>query len=288
MDRAKVPAEVSDSGSREPTVEAIMTARIAVVSESDSFAFAAQVLLWRRIRHLPVVDPDGNLVGLLRDRDLLRLPVDGAAGAVPVREAMRSPVATVTPECTVSKASAILVREDVDVLVVIRNGKPVGMVSTSDILAERAKRSERKGLTAADIMRRDLLVTHPGDSLASAVEKLVSGHVRHLPIVDDDYRVVGVLSDRDVRAAAGDPREAMARGPRDGFLSDVTVETLMRRKPIAIAATLGVLEIGDLLLRENVGAVPVVGDDDTLLGIVSYVDVLSHLIGYQGSARTRV
>lgn len=266
------------------TVAAVMTARVSVVSESDTLAFAAQILTWRRIRHLPVVDADGTLVGILTDRDLLKLvPDEPAAAVLPVRNAMRTQVHTVSPETTLADASAVLVREGIDVLPVLERGKLVGVVTTSDILAERAKHNHRQGLSAADIMRREPFVAHPDDSLASAVEKLVRGNIRHLPIVDQDYRVVGVLSDRDVRAAAGDPREAMARGSRDGFLSDVKVESLVHRKPITIPPTLGVLEIGDLLLRERIGAVPVVGDDDTLLGIVSYVDVLSQLIGHRSS-----
>jgi len=260
-------------------VEAIMTARVAVVSESDTLAFAAQILLWRRIRHLPVVNANGNLVGILSDRDLLRLVVEGPAGSVPVREVMQTAVESVSPGTTISEASAILVRKCIDALPVVEKGKLVGIVSTSDILAERAKRTDRKGFSAADIMRRELFVSHPDDSVASAVEKLVRWNIRHLPVVDADYRVIGVLSDRDVRSAAGDPREAMTRSHRDGFLSDVRVDSLMQRKPITIPTTMGLFEIGDLLLRERIGAVPVVHDDDKLVGIVSYVDVLAHLIG---------
>lgn len=282
MDTGKPTAHGPGGEAPELSVAVIMTQRVATVSESDTLAFAAQILQWRRIRHLPVVDADGGLVGILHDRDLLRLGTEGAAGSLAVRDVMQTPVESVAPETTVAEASAILVRERIDALPVVRNRTLVGMVSTSDILAERAKRRDRKGLSAADIMQRDLLVSQPGDSLASAVEKLVRGGVRHLPVVDDDYRVVGILSDRDLREAAGELGAAMARGPRDGFLSDVTVAALLRRQPITISPTLGVLEIGDLLLRERIGAVPVVGDDDTLLGIVSYVDVLAYLIGYRG------
>lgn len=136
---------------------------------------------------------------------------------------------------------------------------------------------------AVDVMNRRVLVAHLGDSLLSVIKKLVDAEVRHVPVVDEDHRVVGIISDRDVRTTVGDPRAALERGG-DAFLDAMVVDQIMTVKPRGVAPDASVLEIADLLLDERVGAVPVVTADDKLLGIVSYVDVLGHFVGRRTAA----
>ena len=121
-------------------------------------------------------------------------------------------------------------------------------------------------------------VTHPTDPIVSAIQKLVEAEIRHLPVVDEDFRVLGMLSDRDVRTAVGDLRKAIEQESED-FLSEMEVGSIMTANPVCVPPTASVLEIAELLLDERVGALPVVTDDDKLLGIVSYVDVIGHFAG---------
>jgi CBS domain-containing protein len=88
-----------------------------------------------------------------------------------------------------------------------------------------------------------------------------------------------MLSDRDVRSVVGDPREAIRRAGGEGFLDQVRVVNVMTREPTTVPSSASILEIAELLLDERIGAVPVVLDDDTLIGIISYVDVIGHFVG---------
>ena len=49
-----------------------------------------------------------------------------------------------------------------------------------------------------------------------------------------------------------------------------------------MGATASVLDLARIFVDEKVGAIPVVRDDDTLIGIVSYVDVIGHFLGRKG------
>lgn len=273
----------SSRGASPSTVAELMTRRVAVCRDDDTVAFAHQIMLWRTVRHLPIVDAKGAVVGMLSDRDLLQVVVEGPAGALPLRDVMSRPVQTVTPETPVSEASAMLATGRIDALPVVKNGKLLGILTTTDILAERGKLLH-KGMpgrlpTAADVMRTRVLSASPTDTLFSALRKLLDAEIRHLPVVDDDYRVVGMLSDRDVRTAIGDPREAMLRDGENDFLEEMLVESVMTPGSIAVQANASVIEIADVLLDEKVGALPVVDDADKLIGIISYVDVLAHFAG---------
>lgn len=263
-------------------VRDIMSRRVVVAKEHDTLAFASQMLLWRGIRHLPVVDAQEYLVGIVSDRDLLRYVVEGPAGSIPLRDVMSKPVETIDPDAELEEASARLAVSRIDALPVVKGGRVLGIVSSSDVLAERGKVLHKSGPgripTAVDVMHSRVLVTHPTDSVVSAIQKLVDAEIRHLPVVDEDFRVVGMLSDRDVRTAVGDPRKAIEQEAED-FLVEMEVGSVMTANPVCVPPDASVLAVAELLLDERVGAIPVVTDDDKLLGIVSYVDVLGHFTG---------
>jgi CBS domain-containing protein len=264
-----------------------MTRRVATVREDDTLAFASQILRWRVIRHLPVLDAEDHLVGILSDRDLLQHVVEGPAGALPLREVMHTAVETIGPDAPLAEASAKLAIARIDCLPVVRGRKLLGILTSADVLAERGriagKNARSRVPIAADVMNRRVLVSHLGDTLFTAIQKLVDAGVRHLPVVDEDYRVVGIVSDRDVRTTVGDPRAALDR-EGDEMLDEILVDQLMSPNPITVSPETSVLEIADMLLDERVGAVPVVGPDDSLLGIVSYVDVIAHFVGRRHAA----
>ncbi len=276
---AALPPAVPPAACR---VRDIMSRRVFVARDHDTLAFASQLMLWRGIRHLPVVDEQERLVGIVSDRDLMRYVVEGPAGSLPLRDVMSSPVETIRPDADVDEASGRLSVAKIDCLPVVSNTKVLGILTTFDVLAERAKRLHKGGSgrtpTAGDLMSRRVVVAHCGDTLVSAIQKLIDAGVRHVPIVDDDHRLVGILSDRDVRTVVGDPREAILRGDDDP-LAAVEVDSVMTARPRSVSPDASVLELAELFVDHRIGAVPVVTSDDKLLGIISYVDVIGHFAG---------
>ena len=139
------------SGSHGPanattTVESFMTRDLFTVQPDDVVDLATNVMAWRHIRHVPVEDAHGNLLGLLSHRDLLahmshRRP---DAPPVPVSQIMSHDPIVVTPETTAEDAVELMRAHDVGCLPVVREGKLVGIVSERDFL-ELARRilSER-------------------------------------------------------------------------------------------------------------------------------------------------
>ncbi|MFA6149642.1 MAG: CBS domain-containing protein, partial [bacterium] len=93
-----------------------MTRNPKTVSPDDPLSFAARILREHRFHHLPVVE-GGRLVGILSDADLRNasygtMPAEGGtAEDLPVREAMRTEVWSVTPDDSVEDALLILTRE---------------------------------------------------------------------------------------------------------------------------------------------------------------------------------
>ena len=128
-------------------------------------------------------------------------------------------------------------------------------------------------MTVSDVMVTDLITVSPEADLKSAVDHMNAAHIRHLPVVKSG-RLVGIVSDRDIRLFG----MSMA-GDEDGDLrfsigAGVTVREVMQDDPVLVEGDTDIREALDLMIEDRVGAIPVVDEDEYLLGIVSYVDML--------------
>lgn len=257
-------------------VSEVMTSQLVTVGPSQDLAYAHQLMMWSNVRHLPVVD-GGRLVGVLSDRQLLEAVLSTSASSR-VYEVMAPPKHVASPDEDLGYAAARMATARLDALPVVSDDKLVGILTTTDVLAERGKLFFKGGKVdvpdVRTIMRRPVKAAHVDDGLERAIGVMVEEDIRHLPVVDGDHRVVGLLSDRDVRSAVGDPLEALRREEP----LDLVVEDVMNRSPMIIAEDASLVDLAACFLDERVGALPVVDDDEVLVGIVSYVDLLRHVV----------
>jgi len=121
------------------TVGQIMTTDLFTVHPEDLVDVAASLMQWEHIRHVPVEDGKGHLVGFLTHRMLLKHLARRQAGSathpVAVREIMHATPVTVTPETTCVEALELLRRHRVSGLPVVRGDRLVGIVTERDFLA---------------------------------------------------------------------------------------------------------------------------------------------------------
>lgn len=131
-------------------------------------------------------------------------------------------------------------------------------------------------MTAADIMTETVRAVRPDEPVAAALDLLQSSESRHLPVVDDGGALVGLLSDRDLRALLGwyDSDEETLQRAQASEAAQRPVSDIMTRNVLTLGLDDDVEDIIEHLLDEKVGALPVVDEDEKLVGIVSYIDVL--------------
>jgi len=119
------------------TVGQFMATDLFTVRPDDIVDFAASLMEWRYVRHVPVEDDSGRLLGLISHRQLLRLiarGLDRDAGPVMVRDIMRPDPLSVKPETTTVNAIRMMRENRLSCLPVVENGKLVGLVTEHDLI----------------------------------------------------------------------------------------------------------------------------------------------------------
>ncbi len=119
-----------------------------------------------------------------------------------------SEVVTIDPESPVLHAVRTLVDYNIGALVVMEEGRPVGIVSERDVLRLSAEGpSALEHARVADIMTRDVVYASDSDPITSAMETMTMHRIRHLPLRDEE-RLVGIVSIGDVVNALRQESEA--------------------------------------------------------------------------------
>lgn len=263
-------------------VRDLMQGPVATVKPDDDLALAAQVMAWASIRHLPVIEK-GRVIGVLSERDVVHRSSQDLA-TLRVRDVMTSPAHTLHPDDDIAELAARFAQGRIGCLPVIERGALVGIVTTTDVVAHLAREAfmprpsapaEERELLVRDVMSHSPETVALDDHVFDAAARMSQHSIRHLPVIDGDGHVVGMLSDRDLRTVIGDvfsvaDERAVRRRVEDARVRDVT-----STRAVTVRDSAPLDEAIRLLVDHRIGAVPVVDEEQKLVGIVSYVDVLA-------------
>jgi CBS domain-containing protein len=147
----------------------MMSRKVTTIEQSATCHDAVGHMHRARVRHLPVVDAGGRLVGIVTDRDLRhrlfapevfrdigRVPVERLLKGVTVAAIMSAPVITVRPEADLADAARLMLEDKVGSIPVVgEDGRVAGIVTETDLL--------RRIVQADDIANPevDIIVSYP-------------------------------------------------------------------------------------------------------------------------------
>ena len=137
-------------------VRDVMTRDPKSLGRNDQLSLADDLMAQERIRHLPVLDEDGALAGILSQRDLFRGALARALGygetaqkrmlgMLVVKEVMTTQVVTVGPDAPLADAARTMVDRKIGCLPVVEGGKVVGILTESDFVQVLAGRGRLAG-----------------------------------------------------------------------------------------------------------------------------------------------
>ena len=122
-----------------------MTPQVFTIRFDKKLIAVREMMTWAHVRHVPVVDASGGLVGIISHRDLLHAAVSSVIAtpevertrhlsAVPIVQVMKTEVQTIGPEDEVRKAALLMRKSKIGCLPVVSDGKLVGILSEYDLL----------------------------------------------------------------------------------------------------------------------------------------------------------
>jgi len=270
---------------------------IGVVSERDVL----------RLKPKRITDEDDEAINPKAVRQLLQQIV------------ARNPWST-SPDTTVPDVIRIMIDNHIDMLPVLANGKLTGIITTTDILKVfRTLDAAIEGLypelkeqtaplvpgpftaiaesslfswvfqSAGDIMTREVVCLESTNTLADAIDTMKKGEFRHLPILDENAKLAGIISDRDILRQlpfAGRRPPSQSTKFRDHLfrVDDETPQLLlgvaefMTRKVTSVSPDYRICEAAKKLLRMKISCLPVVDRQQNILGIITVADLLRALL----------
>lgn len=136
-----------------------------------------------------------------------------------VSEAMTSRPRCVTPDTTLKQVAEVMESDDIGAVPVLDGEQLSGMITDRDIVIRAvAKGKNTDGMPVREIFSRDVVSVGPDDDLSDALQLMATHQVRRLPVVDEDNRLVGIVSQADVALEArekdvGQMVEEISRAP---------------------------------------------------------------------------
>ena len=140
-----------------------------------------------------------------------------------------------------------------------------------------------------ELMLRDLTSVESEDSMTILVETLETSETSSVPVTDENSRLVGIISERDVLAAAMPKYMEMLHSASFmpnmdqltaglGRIAEDPVAEHMCRRVISVDENAEDLQAADLMLRHKFRLLPVVNQDGVLVGVVRRVDLFKHVL----------
>lgn len=127
-------------------VQELMTRSVITVQDEDDLDFAAQLMLWNNVRHVPVLR-DGEVVGMLSDHDVaLRTTLARGSHSerrLSCREVMHVPAETISAADPIARAAWWMATCKIGCLPVVEEGRLVGILTSTDLLRHYAEEGER-------------------------------------------------------------------------------------------------------------------------------------------------
>jgi acetoin utilization protein AcuB len=132
-------------------------------------------------------------------------------------------------------------------------------------------------------MTRKVITVEPDDGIFKAQELMAVNKIRHLPVIEPDGRLIGIVTDRDIRSALPYKffKESASEEEKKNF-TELKIKNIMTQNPISISPTYTLQDALLMIQDARVGALPVVDGNGILSGIISVRDLLRAFINVLG------
>jgi len=193
------------------TVSEIMTKNVLTIQEETNIAKAAQIMQENKVSSLPVLNKTKNFVGIVTTTDVLSFLIDSLSnnhGNFIVEQYMSRDLILISNKCSLLEAHRLMGTKRVDTLPIIDENKVVGIVTKTDLFAADPSvftsinnQNCSKMIQQAPveyIMTCNPETINQKERIISAAKKFIDLKIHSLPVVDEEERIVGIISETDL------------------------------------------------------------------------------------------
>lgn len=134
-----------------------------------------------------------------------------------------------------------------------------------------------------DWMTKEVITVIPGVSMMKASRLMKEHSVHRLPVVDEGGRLVGMVSDRDIKDASPSKATTLDMHELYYLLSEIKVKDIMSRHPVSMRGDDSVEQAALVMLDKHFGGIPIVDGEDKVVGIITDSDIFKVFINITGA-----
>ena len=130
-------------------------------------------------------------------------------------------------------------------------------------------------ITVQDMMTPDPVTLTQYNTMYDARTLMEKSSFRHVPIVDDDQRLIGLVTQRNILANGVSSQDYADKGELSKIESGTFLADIMTKKLVTIGAEANITTAAQLIHQNKIGCLPVVDDNDSLVGIITDHDFVA-------------
>jgi CBS domain-containing protein len=266
-----------------------MSERIVFAQPDTHLHDARRMMTTENIRVLPVIE-DGNLLGIVTKRDLLRSDPSivmrdsweqyRQVGKLTVSHIMTHCVTTISEDADVSQAARVMLENKISALPVIDSRQNVtGMITASDMyrLVIEMVPSHFGQILVNDYMTRHPFTISPLTTLLEAHRIMGVKRIRSLPVTNEG-NLVGIVTRSDLLSA--DPSSLFTKGQQtvSKRIQNTPIEYIMTSSPLTVGQNVSISEAAAIMMEHKIHSLPVLDDDQNLVGIITESDIFRFIV----------
>jgi len=276
-------------------VKEVMTENPIVAELPGTRTEVLKKLVKNNVTGLPVVkSDDGTLAGFVTRQDIFSKPEEEQLALV-----IRRDISTIAPNASVKDAARVMVDKQLSHLPVVEKNKLVGILTPTDLLIVVEK--DNPQITVEEIVRSPCIPIYQGAPLSVALATFRAAKVNALPVLDEDAKLVGIITDRDMfNQTVVDSSVVMSdlgisddednwtwEGLRNVMklwyevsrvdLPKLSVKDIMIKNPMTVFRKTLVADAARIMRKHDFGQLPVRDSKDNLVAMIYDIDVVSTL-----------
>ncbi len=186
---------LSTHTAKQTPVSEVMSAPVLTAPPDTGFTAAYAQVLNHHVRHLVVVDETGSVIGLASESDFRNHLGAGLLSRLDdLRAVMDHNLTQLTPEASLDRAVALMLRDRNSYALVVENGRAVGILTERDMAGLLVSGGQGEALTLREVMHSPVLTVSPHMPVYEMAALMQTRQLRHLVVVEDDGRVLGMVT----------------------------------------------------------------------------------------------